>query len=234
MIALKDGVQRSRSPRVRSRWVHRIRQDRSGLCVALLLVPQPWLAGLLAGAGSVWAGLLGGALIAAGLAALHRIGRAEATHFPMLLLCSTGMIGGLAIDRVAAAPLGLAGLCVPDALDLWQSAARHWSVMPWMHAGMLLITLAALCAALRRGFYRRASFDLACGVIMLASMDAAAWAAGRLGSGLPRAWVVDAAMPLAWAAMMWSVVLLVLLRQAAPTLARHRVAQPPDARPLMM
>lgn len=209
MIALKDGVRRLR----------RMGKDRSGLCVALLLIPQPWLAGLLAGAGSVWAGALGAALVAAGLAALHRIGRNEATHFPMLLLCSTGMIAGLAIDRVAAAPLGLAGLCLPDATDLWRSTARHWTVTPWMHASMLLVTVTALCAALRHGGYRRAAFDLGCGLAMLASMDVAAWTAGHVGGGAARVWALSAAMPLAWAAMVWSVVLLVLLRQAVPALA---------------
>ena len=150
MIALKDGVRR-----LRRRPIWKTGRDRSGLRVALLLIPQPWLA----------------------------------------------------------------GLCLPDALDFWRSAARHWTLMPWMHAGMLLVTLVALCAALRRRGYGRAAFDLACGIAMLGSMDAVAWAAGHMSRGVADGWAVGAAMPLAWAAMVWSVVLLVLLRQAAPALA---------------
>jgi hypothetical protein len=184
---------------------------RAAAWAVAFLMPQPWLAGLLTGDGAAWAGPAASLVAAAGIFALHRAAPGERRHIPMLLWCSTAMLAGLALDRIEAAPLDLASLCLAGDLSFWPSSVRHGALMPWMHAGMLVVTLAALGASIRQRRYRRAAVELACGLGMLASMDAVAWGAARLATG--------AAMPLAWSAMAWSVALLVRVERALPPFA---------------
>jgi hypothetical protein len=117
----------------------------------------------------------------------------------MLVLCSTGAVGGLLLD-VAELPPG--GLCLAAG-----SLGRHWAVMPWMNGGMLAGgLLAMLCLAAgercsgapwRHAVLGRAGFNLACHAAMLASMTAgpllaAAW--GLPGSAFGQAGGMLAAM----------------------------------------
>lgn len=211
----------------------RRRSDRSVWCYVMLLVLQPWLAGALMGEQSVWAGALGGALVFAGLQTLRRAGGETPGHFPMLLLCSTGMIAGLAVDRLSLAPFGLNGLCLPDLLAFWHSVARHWSRLPYMHAGMLLGAVAAFLAGLRgarpaagrtvAGRWSTAAFEMVCGLAMLGGMDVGAWANALLNAAVAQGWRPGGLMALTWGAMVWGFVLALMLRRAPRALAFHRL-----------
>ena len=155
----------------------------AGHCTALTLLLMAWTiqgAVFRQPADALWM-VSTGAAVLLGSAALGWL-RPQRVGFTapqaMLLLGAVGMLLGLALDARATRLATIADLCSQADRNLWAMLQLHWSLLPWMHAGMwvggfaAIPLLRAVRPDCRRQYCARAVQNVACSAWMTVGMAA--------------------------------------------------------------
>ena len=96
----------------------------------------------------------------------------------MLVLGAIGMLLGLALDARATRLDTIAELCGQAQKSLWSMLQLHWTLLPWMHAGMwvggfaAIPLLRAVRPTCRRQYCARVVQNIACSAWMTVGMAA--------------------------------------------------------------